>query len=565
MTGPPPRQPAGGLPRLRLDDLLAQVQERLAEVLATRDRVHALLQAVLAVGSELDLQTVLRRIVDAAVTLVDARYGALGVLGEDEQLAQFVTVGIDGEQAARIGAPPRGRGILGVPITDPRPLRLDNLCAHPASVGFPPHHPAMHTFLGVPIRIRDAVFGHLYLTEKRGGTPFDDDDEAVVLALAAAAGVALENARLYEQSRRRERWWAASSQISTTLLWGADPESVLDLVARHAREITGAAAAVVALPGAGGELLVEAARGQWAEQLLGARLPVAGTLAGRAFATGEPVSVADAGLEEPLGAARSGAGPVVVVPLGSAGTTRGVLGVVGAAGAARFGSDVPAALSAYAGQAAVALELAERRRDAEALVVFADRDRIARDLHDLVIQRLFATGMQLEGAVRRIADPEVSARVRHAVDDLDDTIRQIRSTVYSLQSGPLERSGGLRGRVLALADAAAAQLGFAPQVRLDGPLEVLPDDVGEQVVAVLGEALSNVCRHARASRVEVAVGSGAGELTVTVRDDGVGLPEHGRRSGLANLSARAAELGGSFQATGLSTGGTRLVWRVPVR
>ena len=217
------------------------------ESLSAFARSRQLLDAVLAVGSELDLPVVLRRIVEAAVTLVDARYGALGVIGDDERLDAFITVGIDDVDAARIGDLPTGGGLLGQLIADPRPLRLDDLAEHPASVGVPPHHPPMRSFLGVPIRVRDVVFGNLYLTEKQGAVSFDEADEAVVQALASAAGVAIEHARLFDQTRRREQWLSASDAVSRALLSGSEPEVVLALVAAHARSLTGAALAAIAL------------------------------------------------------------------------------------------------------------------------------------------------------------------------------------------------------------------------------------------------------------------------------------------------------------------------------
>ena len=222
-------------------DFLHEFQNRLADVGSTRDRVHELLEAVLAVGSDLDLQTVLRRITEAAVTLVDAEYGALGVVGQDGGLTQFLTVGVDEQTRARIGPLPRGHGILGLLIRDPKTLRLDDFGQHPDAFGFPPGHPPMKTFLGVPVRVRGEVFGNLYLTEKRGGSPFDDEDESVVLALAAAAGVAVENARLYDAARRRELWLQAGAEISTALLSGSDPEEVLQLLTDRAHELAGAA------------------------------------------------------------------------------------------------------------------------------------------------------------------------------------------------------------------------------------------------------------------------------------------------------------------------------------
>ena len=566
MTDPVPGSPPSrGRPSSRLDDLLVELQDRLSEVMHTRDRVHNLLDAVLAVGSDLDLQTVLHRIVEAAVRLADARYGALGVIGTQGKLSQFLTVGIDEETRARIGPLPHGHGLLGVLIRDPQPLRLDDLAEHPATSGFPRHHPPMKSFLGVPIRIRDEVFGNLYLTEKRTAAAFDEEDESVVQALAAAAGVAIENARLYEDARRRERWLTASAEVSTALLSGTDPEAVLSLVASRARELAGGDVAAVGLPESGGQLVIEVTDGEAAEPLLGRVLRLPEVAVAAVLQQGEPLLLDLEATVALLG--ESGNAPCLLVPIGPAGDTRGVLIV-----ATRVGIDavVPAVtgeVMAFAAQASVALELAERRRDAEKLTVFEDRDRIARDLHDLVIQRLFATGMQLENTSRLVEKPDVAARMRRAVDDLDATIREIRSTIYALQTDPaLHSRPSLRARLLEVIDAGAEQLGLTPSFRLRGLVDSgVPEEVAEHLVAVLREGLSNAARHAKATRVDVSLDVDQ-DVELVVRDDGRGMPaEDGRRSGLANLERRAAALGGTctVQSRG-DTAGTELVWRVPL-
>ncbi|WP_246179205.1 GAF domain-containing sensor histidine kinase [Actinomadura decatromicini] len=555
------------LPQLQLDDLLTELQARLEAARSTRDRVHALLEAVVSVGSELDLESVLRRITEAAITLVDARYGALGVIAEEgERLVQFVTVGVGEDEIEAIGHWPHGHGILGLLIREPRPLRLADLGEHPDSYGFPANHPPMRSFLGVPIRVRDEVFGNLYLTEKAGGGEFDQEDEVVVTALATAAGVAIENARLYEETRRRERWLEASGEISTALLSGTDPHEVTALVAQRARQIADADLATVALAEDGaGRFVVEAAHGLGAEGLEGLRVPLDHSVAGPVFADGTAVRLADG---DP--AAREAnvppevpIGPMLVVPLGLGSAARGVLSVINAPGGAVFSEGTQRLLEAFAGQAAVALELADRRRDAERLTLLEDRDRIAKDLHDTVIQRLFATAMGLMAAMKLVQHKEVAARVQRAVDDLDDTIRQIRSTIFALQGPEVEES--LRSRLHALVDAATEQLGFAPSVRLDGLLDtVVDDETGEHLLAVVREALSNVARHARASETTVSVDVGD-EVTVRVRDNGVGIGEGGRRSGLRNMAERAEGLGGSCAAGPGPDGGTLIVWRVPLK
>jgi signal transduction histidine kinase len=559
------------LPQLRLDELLDELQARVQAIRATRDRVHSLLDAVLAVGSELELGQALHRIVEAAVTLVDARYGALGVIsGEGDQLSQFVTVGVTPEQITAIGPYPHGRGILGELIRHPVPLRLSDLGAHPASYGFPPHHPPMKTFLGVPVRVREEVFGNLYLTEKSGGADFDAEDEQLLSTLAVAAGVAIDNARLYDEVRRRERWQTASSEITRRLLSGSDPAEVLGLFAEQAKDMSGADLVAIAVPVPGTDtLVVEAATGIDAERVRGTALPIGGSLSGQAYRTREGVTTPDLHADDRAYDAFDPdrrLGPMLVAPLGGPERVQGVLLVARRAGELPIGQPTVEMLTAFSGQAAIALELAERRRDAERLTVLADRDRIARDLHDLAIQRLFATGMTLEGASRLIANPEVSARVVRAVDDLDETIKVIRSTIFALQAREAGKDRlGLRGQVLAEVEAASEWLGFTPALRFDGLIDTwVPDEHGQHILAVLREGLSNVARHAKASRAEVAL-SATDEVTLRLVDDGVGIGGGAaRRSGLRNLAERAQALGGELHIRPGAEKGTVLEWRVPL-
>ncbi|GGJ06571.1 sensor histidine kinase [Streptomyces brasiliensis] len=559
------------LPQLRLDELLEELQARLDAARGTRDRVHSLLEAVLSVGRELDLEQALRSIVEAAAVLVDAEYAALGVIGPDgKRLSAFHTVGVAEDLIHRIGPFPEGHGILGELIRNPEPLRLAKLSEHPASYGFPPHHPPMNSFLGVPIRVRDQVFGNLYLTEKRGGGQFDEEDVSVTLTLAVAAGVAIDNARLYAESRLRERWLQANSEITHSLMSGAGRTEVLGLIAERAREITGAALAVVAMPMEDtGSLEVELALGQEAEAFRGLVLPVDGSLIGEAFSGAQAVTSADLALDErfPAGPPRfAGLGPGVAVPVGTGeGGVRGVVLLVREAGQTPFADKETEPLQVFSAQAAIAMELAERRQDAEQIAVLKDRDRIARDLHDLAIQRLFATGMTLQSAGRFIEHAEASERVLRAVDDLDETIKIIRSTIFGLRAREGTAGTGLRARVVRVAGEAASVLGFAPSVRMEGLVDTdVPKETGDHVVAVLSEALTNIARHARATRAEVALITDGRELRLSVTDDGVGIPPDGRRSGLRNMAERAQQLGGRLELSTPEGGGTRLVWCVPV-
>ncbi|MFI9846656.1 GAF domain-containing sensor histidine kinase [Nonomuraea sp. NPDC051941] len=558
------------MPQMRLDELLAELQVRLNAVLATRDRVHALLEAVVSVGSDLDLETVLRRIVETATKLVDASYGALGVVGHEDTLLQFIPVGLTEEEIARIEHWPHGLGLLGLLIKDARPLRLSRISDHPESYGFPPGHPPMGTFLGVPVRVRDEVFGNLYLTEKRGGGEFDEEDEAIVIALATAAGVAVENARLYEMSRRRETWLQASSEVTTSLLSGAEPGHVLTVVAARARQMSDADLVQVLLPDPAGDALrVEVAEGEGAEEVLGTAFEVSATLAGDVFVQGEPMSDADMQSapypDSPL--RRLGYGPGLMVPLGTPPNVRGVLTLAKRSGRLPFSTAELQMLHAFAGQAAIALELAEARRDAERLGLLEDRDRIAKDLHDVVIQRLFATAMTFMSTVRLVDHPEAAKRLQRGIDELDGTIRQIRSSIFALQVSHDQDTPSLRAQIVDLVEGAGSHLGFMPGLRMEGQIDTLvPEPVAEHLLAVLREALSNVVRHSHATRAEVSVDTASDSLTLTVSDNGVGLGESGRRSGLRNIEERAGHLSGNaeLESPGPDGKGTRLRWHVPL-
>ncbi|WP_253209430.1 sensor histidine kinase [Streptomyces niphimycinicus] len=561
---------SGALPQLRLDELLEGLQQQVAQVRAARDRIHTLLDAVLAIGSDLELEVVLQRIVESAVSLVDAKYGALGVLGEEGTIKQFLTVGIDEKTIAGIGHYPRGEGILGLLIRHPEPLRLAHLAQHPSSVGFPSGHPPMTSFLGTPIKVREQVFGNLYLTDKQGAAEFDADDEAVLRTLAAAAGVAIDNARLYDDARRRQRWLAASNELTRSLLSGTEPATVLESFTDSLREMAGADLVTLAIPvGDSGELVIEAASGTRAED---ARALVLGatTLAAKVFASGETIT-SDAVSADPRAAGGSAAivelGPAFLVPLGTRDHVRGVLQVANVPGGPVFTDAVIDMAIGYGNQAALALEVAEHRQDADRMLVLNDRDRIARDLHDLVIQRLFAGALTLQSTLGRLADrPQVGERVQRVVDDLDGTIKVIRSTIYSLGEQERSRSEGLRARLVAAMERATEALGFAPALRMTGLLDTnVPAGHAEHMLAAVGEALSNATRHAQATAVDVSVDVTDTALRLKVADNGHGFdPAVTRRSGLANLEQRAEHLGGSFSLYPNEPNGTVVEWAAPL-
>lgn len=573
VAAPVPQVPAGAditfpsIARLELDELLTQLMQRAQDVLNTQSRLRGLLTATRTIAADLDLPVLLRRITQTACELVGARYGALGVIGSGDELAEFITVGVGPEVIEDVGRFPHGKGILGLLIADPQPLRLEELGKHPKSVGFPAGHPPMHTFLGVPIRIRDQVFGNLYLTEKTGGGMFTAEDEELLSALASAAAVAIDNARLFDNAQRKQRWLEASAEIARRLLAGED--APLPLIASRARDLAAAdlATVVVPIPQAPDSLLVVAAEGVGAEQLRGVVLPRSQTLSGRALDEGADLAVRDAreaGSTTPLPGVP--VGPALVVRLAATGEGQpGVLTLSRTPGATVFNDEEREMASGFADQASLALELAGAQATQQRLLLVEDRDRIARDLHDEVIQRLFATGLGLSGEAARTRDPDTAARLGRVTDDLDDTIQAIRRAIFELR--PRRDESGARARVLAVVGEVEPSLGFGPEVRLDGPLDALvPAHIADQLVAVLREALTNVAKHASASRVQVAVRVDDGVLCLVVDDDGVGLGPSSRRSGLANLRSRAEQLGGTFAVDSPGPGGrgTHLEWTAPL-
>ncbi|MFD2467554.1 sensor histidine kinase [Amycolatopsis silviterrae] len=570
-TGEGARRLSGTLSQLRLRETLRDLQERIELLIGTRDKMDGLLEAVLAVASGLELDATLRRIVQAAVELGEAHYGALGVLGDDGALAEFVYLGIDAETRERIGHLPEGHGLLGLVIDDAKPLRLNEISAHPASVGFPANHPPMHSFLGVPVRVRDEVFGNLYLTEKKDGAEFTDDDEVIVQALAAAAGIAIENAHLYEQTRLRQRWLGATSEVTTELLGGTDPVDALELIAGRALELTGSDVTMLALPGAGrldvdeewdrepAELTVTVCAGGDAGDLTGLRLPVEGTVPGAVYQDRTPRRMAELQLLHDRGR-----GPALVVPLRAGDHTSGVLIALRDPGSAPFETAQLPVLASFADQAALALQLAAQQRAARERDVLSDRDRIARDLHDHVIQRLFAVGLSMQSTQRRAKTPELRRRLQESIDQMHEIVREIRTAIFDLHGGA---AGGVRLRHR-LHDAIAELTDDAPlhpTVSMSGPLDAVPAQLAEHVEAVVREAVSNAVRHAGAATLSVSVSVRDEAVRVMVTDDGSGLPDDVSPRGLGNLRERAESAGGEFTLGARPGGGLRLEWSAPLR
>jgi signal transduction histidine kinase len=533
--------------------------------------LRQLLDAVLAVGSELDLESVLTRIVESAVDLVDARYGALGVLDDaGTGLGQFITVGVDDRTRAAIGPPPKGLGILGLLIADARPLRLANIAEHPASAGFPPNHPPMRSFLGVPIRVGDRMFGNLYLTDKTTGDAFTEIDEELVLGLAAAAGIAINNADLYEERRRAERERAGLQEIATALVAGSDTQVILEVVAARAREIVDADLATIALPTPGtDEMTIHIAVGDQAGSVLGQTFSASDTITADVFATAEAVTFADLSHDrhttQPQ--VRLGTiGPAVFVPLGGAGNVLGSLAVSRVVGRHAFRTSDVALLQQFATQAGVVIEQGRVREDLHRLSLLEDQERIARDLHDTVIQRLFATGLSLQGVTRLVRDEEARRRIEAAVDELDTTVRHIRTVIFDVAGAPDSR-GTVRRRVLDVAREASRPLDFMPQVIFDGAVDIeVTDAIAEDLLATLREALSNVARHARANVVLVELQVDAESAVLCVTDNGIGIsPTAERGNGLHNMQARADRHGGQLTVTRPDRGGTVIEWTVPLK
>jgi signal transduction histidine kinase len=512
------------------------------------ESAQTLLDAVSAIASDLDLRSVLSRIVEAATQLTGAAYGALGVIGADGSLVEFVTTGIDAETHAAIGDLPRGRGILGLLIDEPEALRLPVLSAHPKSTGFPPNHPPMTTFLGVPVLIRGTVFGNLYLTEKHGGEQFTAQDEMLVGALARAAGYVIENARAYGLSERRRQFLEATTELADALQPPIRLEDALDQITTSALQLSGARATAV-LAHAGGE----------------PTRTIAGDPADTALVSG----VLDEALDrQDLHAGRGpfemavGSFILTVLPLRSHLAQSGALVAVYDATRGKHDVDEDELLVSFADQAALALDRAQAVADREELAVISDRERIARDLHDVVIQRLFATGLQLQGVALLAGPSEVATRLDQTVADLDLTIKAIRGTIFELQN---RQTTSLRAEIRTLVREYVPVLGFTPVVHTSGPIDTaVGPELREQLLPVLREAVSNVARHALADHAEIEVRVSDHELQVLVADDGIGLAPHRTESGLRNARRRALDLGGSFELRAGVPRGTTLVWRVPL-
>jgi signal transduction histidine kinase len=539
-----------------------------------RDRHAALVEAGLALSSQIELAPVLQRIIELAVEITGARYGALGVLGPDGRIREFVTVGVTQEQRAAIGNLPVGRGILGVLIADARPLRLADIHDDPRSVGFPANHPAMKSFLGAPVTARGRVFGNIYLTEKQGAEQFTEEDQEDLVVLATQAGVALENARLYEEARLRERRLEAVREVATAILAGTNQEAVLELIARRARELVGAAIATIATPEDGGNLTIHVADGDEADALRGMTFPVEGSVSGSVIRSGQPVVLDDASADpriyQPV-VRIGGIGPAMFVPLAIRDRAFGTLLVANHMSGPVFDQDDLDVVRTFGEQAVLALEYTRVQRELHRLAVLEDRERIAKELHDGVIQALFAVGMGLQGTAGLAGDPEQESRIEGAVAEIDRVIRDLRNYIFGLRPGILA-DRQLAQAIEQLATEFQDRTGVVTVVDVDP--EVASELTGKagDLIQLVREALSNVGKHAEATTCRVSLHRRDGGAVLEIDDDGRGFdpqavatgPGQGQGQGLPNLRERAAALGGELHLASIANEGTTVRVLLPL-
>lgn len=544
---------------------------RFDELAAARDQTEKLLRVIAEIGAGLDLDATLHRIISAARELTSAPYGALAVRDRHANLISFVHEGMDAETVRRIGHHPVGKGLLSLSLLDTPALRMDDLTAHPAAAGFPEHHPAMRAFLAVPITIRGAVFGNLYLTHVDEARVFSDADEMAARALAFAAAVAIDNAQVFERERMSVKWIEASREITTALLSRTEPHRrPMQLIAERACALTDAEQAIVLVPADPEQpgnpevdtLVVSAAVGLPAADVLGQRVPVRGSTSGAVFKSGEPLITDE--FRYPIQAfTDAGRRPAIVMPLRARDEVVGVIAIARGTEQPPFDESYLDLVRDFATHAAIALALAAAREDARQLAVLAERERIAHDLHDHVIQRLFAAGMDLQGTLARARSPEVADRLNRTLDDLQTIIEEIRTTIFALRS-PAAVAGDFRHRIQRVIAELTENRDLVTTVRMDGPMTAVGAELAEHAEAVTAEAVSNAVRHSGASRLTVQIGV-ADMFTLDVIDNGRGIASgNTRRSGLANMTRRAEQLGGSCEISSPPGGGTRVHWTAPL-
>ncbi len=550
--------------------LVSRMHQQLDELLAARDQMERLLHVIVEIGSDLDLDAMLRRIVRAAKDLTRAPYGALAVRDSDGGLISFIHDGIDSDATRLIGHLPVGKGVLSLSLLDTPALRLDDLTRHPASVGFPEHHPPMRGFIGVPITIHGTVFGNLYLTHDEPGRVFSESDEVAARALAMAAAVAIDNAQLFERERMSVKWMEASREIMTALLSNAKSGlTPLQLIADRACALTEAEQAIVLVPVDDDlpfdeidTLVISAAVGLNAAEVIGQRIPVDASTTGAVFRSGDPLITES--LSYPIHAFTDvGQRSAILMPLGTDDEVAGVIAIARSADRAPFDDSYLELVRDFATHAALALMVASGREHARQLTLVGERERIAHDLHDHVIQRLFAAGMDLQGTVVRARSPEIVERLNRTLDDLQTIIEEIRTTIFQLKS-PAEHDSGFRNRIQRVVADLTENRDIITTVRMHGPTTTVGGELAEHAEAVTAEAVSNAVRHSGASRLTVEVDV-ADMLTLDITDNGNGIPaDNHRRSGLTNMQYRAQQVGGRCEISNQAVGGTRVHWAAPL-
>ena len=534
------------------------------------DRKDVLLEAGLSLASELSLPIVLQRIVDVAAQLTDARYGAIGVIGEHGFLVEFVTTGISARERRQIGALPQGHGILGLLIQDPRPVRIRDIAGHEKSVGFPAHHPAMRSFLGAPVQAMGRVYGNIYLAEKRTGDEFSEEDQESLVVLATQAGVAIANASMYEEIRSRERWLDALRDITDQVLGGAGRGSLLEKIAEHALELASAdVATIITVSGTPGQLVVAASVGARSAELLGQTMPADSSISGEVMRVGRSLVFADLSSDsrafQPI--VRLGRhGPGLFVPLRVPGGAAGTLMVANLKGGRRFDEETRRIVESFTDQASVALEFDKAQADLRRLGLMEERERIAKELHDGIIQSVFAVGMNLQGTALLAGSPDTAARIESSVEELDKVIRDLRNYIFGLRPGILaDRQLDQAMRVLG--QDLESRSHIAVTVEVDAAVAAALSSRSTDIVQLTREALSNVSRHAQASMVRMSLGRRGSTALLEIEDNGVGFDTGDGTvgNGLRNMRERASSFGATLEISSTAGRGTRLLVQMPIR
>ena len=549
---------------------VGRVPAQVDKLPANLNHTEHLLRAIVQIGSGHDLLATLHHIVAAAQELTGCRYGALATCDSDGKLTSFVHAGMPAGTLARIGGPPTGKGLLGVVFNRESPLRLDDLQKHPGAAGFPEGYPPMRAFLGMPIVIRGHVIGGLYLADDRLGWCFSKADEPAVDAFASAAAVAIDNAQLFEHSQRRADWLEASREITTELLSASDStRRPLRSIAEQVQKLADAEQAIVLTPLVPDEppqdidtLVVSAAVGVHADEVVGQEVPVDGSTTGQVFRSGTPL-ITEA-FRYPIPAfTDAGERSAIVMPLRYEGVVRGVIAVARSAIQIPFDESYLDLVGDFASHAALALALATNSENARELSILADRERIAHDLHDYVIQRLFAIGMDVQGTVARTRAPDIVDRLNRTIDDLQKTIEDIRATIFQLQPSTTS-VGGFRKRIQDAVADLTENRNLVTTLHMSGPMIAVGPELAQQAEAAVVEAVSNAVRHSGAGHLNIEV-TVLDELTIDIADDGCGIPaDNQRQSGLANLRRRAEQVGGVCRITSPPAGGTLVHWAAPL-